>query len=139
MRAKHFSLKEMKSGRIVHLEDLKGTPLLLTFWTSWCPDSYEDLLKKQALYERVDPKRLQMLMINVIGRERKESDPKVFIEKNGFTFPVVIDDGKKVYDAYQCEGVPSTFVLNEQQEIVRSYGEKATFLDIMEGIHAVIS
>ncbi|MDA3130146.1 TlpA disulfide reductase family protein [Aliibacillus thermotolerans] len=139
MQAMKFSLKEMNNDHIVHLEDLKGTPILLTFWTSWCPDSAFDLMKKQALYEHMDPNRLKMLMINVIGREREANSPQKFIEKNGFTFPVVMDEGRKTYDAYGCEGVPSTFILNERLEIVHSYGEKATFIEIMEGVNQVIN
>lgn len=139
MEAINFSLKCMNSGEIVHLIDYKGKPIILTFWVSWCPDCIRDLRAKQTLYESMDKDKLTFLSINVLGREAEDGAGKKFIEENNYTFPVLLDEGRKYYDLYECEGVPTTFLINENFEIVEKYGDKTPMSEIMIGIGKLLS
>lgn len=140
MQAPQFQLKEMSSGVEWSLEQLKGKPVLLTFWASWCPDSSADLVQKNRFYEQMnEDSPLQFVTINVTGRERREEDPKTYVENNNYRFPVLQDEGVDTYRRYKCEGVPSTFIIDEQGEIVAQYGDKASFIDIMQSLQKVNS
>ncbi|RSL33762.1 TlpA family protein disulfide reductase [Salibacterium salarium] len=139
MQAPEFELEDMFDQKQVQLKDFKGTPIMLTFWASWCPDSKKDLAQKQAFYDNLDDTKLQFLTINVTGREGKVEDAASFMKCSNYTFPVLRDNNTKTYDRYQCMGVPTTFILDEELNIINRYNDKATFLDIMNGIKSLIN
>jgi peroxiredoxin len=136
--APDFSLPILNSDHSWSLADASKKVTMLTFWTSWCPDSQRDLQAKHTLYQSMDTKSMEMVMIHVTGR-----DPTVnvasFLKENGYTFPVLRDDGTKVYDLYQCMGVPTTIVLNEKKEVAFIYHDKATIMDIMKGVASLLN
>ncbi|SDH05900.1 Peroxiredoxin [Alteribacillus persepolensis] len=138
MTAPDFKLKKMNTNDVIHLRSYQGKPMLLTFWASWCPDSQVDLLHKQRFYDHLDKNQLHFLTINVTGRERAAEAAQQLIEREGYTFPVLLDEGTAIYDRYQCMGVPTTFILDAKQEIVNRFNDNAKFIDIMKGLHRVM-
>lgn len=139
MNAPDFQLQDIYSETTHQLDEWKGKPLILTFWASWCPDSMKDLHYKHLFYEQMDKEVMGFLTINVTGREGKEEDAVQFLEKTGYSFPVLKDNGTQVYDAYKCMGVPTTFLLDGNLEIQQSYSDKASFPEIVQGIHQLMN
>ncbi|MFC0470228.1 TlpA disulfide reductase family protein [Halalkalibacter kiskunsagensis] len=137
-QAPYFSLPILNSEHSWSLADASKKVTMLTFWTSWCPDSKRDLHAKHTLYQSMDTQNMEMVMIHVTGR-----DPGVnvasFLRENEYTFPVLRDEGTMVYDLYQCMGVPTTVLLNEKKEVAFMYHDKATIMDIMKGVAFLIS
>jgi cytochrome c-type biogenesis protein len=41
-----------------------------------------------------------------------------FMEKNGYDFPVLVDDSNATSAAYGVSGIPSTFVIGRDEQIV---------------------
>lgn len=138
MLAIDFSLRTMDSNEAITLSDYKGKPIMLTFWVSWCPDCRRDLQNKQLFYDSIDKEQLVFLTINVLGREVEEGAGEKFMKENGYTFPVLLDEGRKYYDLYECQGAPTTILINENGEIVARYGDKAPFSEIMIGLSQLI-
>ncbi|UOE92280.1 TlpA disulfide reductase family protein [Alkalihalobacillus sp. LMS39] len=138
MVAPPFSLHELHTNNVVSLADYKGKPVMLTFWASWCPDSMKDLHQKNQLFETMDKEKLHFLTVNVTGREGKAEDGPRYIQEQSYRFPVLLDEGTKTYDAYRCMGVPTTVLLNEKQEIIATYNDKSSFIDIMKGVSYLV-
>lgn len=130
-RASSFSLIEYGTNREVALDDFNGRFVILTFWVSWCPDCLRDLPKKQKLYDALKSNEdLAFLTINVTGREGDPDDGIRFIEQHDFTFPVLRDTELAVYDAYNCNSVPYTLLLNRKHEIVKRFDDRSSFIEI---------
>ncbi len=138
MKAPDFKLKKMNNEEEVSLQSFKGKPIMLTFWTSWCPDSQKDLHMKDQFFRSIQSDRLVFITINVTGREGSKEDGKSFIEKQEYTFPVLIDEGTKVYDAYRCMGVPTTVLINKEHEIVATFGDKASLTEILKHVGQIL-
>lgn len=138
MQAPAFSLTAYGSDQKVSLEDFPGKNIMLTFWASWCPDCHRDIPYKQRLYESMDNDNMIMLSINVTGREGAEDDGLKFIDNHGFTFPVLRDEGTKIYDAYRCTSVPQTLLINQNQEIQYRFDEHDDFLAIFQALAKMI-
>jgi peroxiredoxin len=139
MKAPDFSLKEARTGKTVRLSDFAGKPVLLTFWVSWCPDCQRDLPQKEAFYRTMNKDALGFLTINATGREAAPDDGIRFIEDQKLTFPVLLDDGLKTYEAYGCTCVPSTFIIDADGNIVQRFGDKAAFYEIVEALGPLLS
>ncbi|GAE34621.1 peroxiredoxin family protein [Halalkalibacter akibai] len=137
-QAPMFSLPSQQDGSVWSLEKASSKITMITFWTSWCPDSQKDLLAKQKLFESLHSNEMEMVMIHVSGR-----DPDVnlsqFLGENHFTFPVLLDEGTKVYDRYHCMGVPTTVLVNTNKDIAFVYHDKSTIMDIMNGVASLLN
>ncbi|MBU8907314.1 TlpA disulfide reductase family protein [Desertibacillus haloalkaliphilus] len=138
MQAPPFTLREYHTDTYKSLSDYKGQAVMVTFWASWCPDSIRDLAQKAQFYQSMQTDKLAFLTINVTGREGHDEDGATFIKEHNYTFPVLFDEGTKVYDRYRCMGVPTTVLINEQQEIVATYNDRAAFIDIIKGVGKLI-
>ncbi|MEK4564919.1 TlpA disulfide reductase family protein [Alkalihalobacillus sp. FSL R5-0424] len=137
-QAQTFSLRHAITEDEYTLSSYLGKAVMLTFWTSWCPDSRVDLSLKQRLYQSMDHSKLEMLMINVSGRERMNNVGN-FVKEQGYTFPVLLDDGRTVYDQFKCAGVPTTVCINADGQIVATLGEQATFQDVTNAIATLLA
>ncbi|AIC94553.1 MULTISPECIES: TlpA disulfide reductase family protein [Shouchella] len=134
----NFKLNKLGSGERWELEkEAKGRPVMLTFWTSWCPDSYKDLAAKRALYQTMDQDQLCFVTINVTGREG-EVDLQEWLKQHNHHFLVLKDDGTTVYDQFGCEGVPTTVLLNKELLVVNRFGENASIASIMASLTTIV-
>lgn len=139
MNAPSFSLIEYGTNQYISLDDFTGQNVMLTFWASWCLDCHRDLPHKQRLYTSMTGKNIIMLTINVTGREGVKDDGLKFIENHGFTFPVLRDKGTKTYDAYQCNSVPQTILLDRDHEIKYRFDDQDDFIDIFQALGKLIN
>ena len=124
-------------GRNVKLSDYLGKPIVLNFWASWCGPCRSEMPEFQEVYEDMKDE-VQFLMVNATASEGSISDAKAFIQRYGYTFPVVYDTTAEALYTYGIEAFPTTYFLSATGEpIARVVGaiNKATLL---QGI-AIIS
>lgn len=137
MQAPNFRLMD-KNNQIWSLENYNSEVVLITFWVTWCPDCLKDLPQKNRLYEAMDASKLDIVMIHVTGRDVGVEHAIDFLAEQKFSFPVLFDERTKVYDQYGCTGVPTTFILNKNREIVGRYDERSTFIEIFTKLSELI-
>ncbi|WP_026689539.1 TlpA disulfide reductase family protein [Alteribacter aurantiacus] len=138
MQAPELQVKNPDTNEPILLENYKGKALLLTFWVSWCPDSMRDLPNKEQLYKAMETNQLDLLMINVTGREGEQDAGINYYKENHFTAPLGLDTGTKTYDSYRCMSVPTTFLLDKNHNIVASFNDKAPFQEILGSLSRVL-
>jgi len=75
-------------GDIFRLSDLKGQPVWLNFWGSWCPPCRAEMPELQAAWEVLEPQGLVM-----IGASMREDprDSVAYADRLGATFPITVD------------------------------------------------
>ncbi len=108
-----FSLKDL-SGKTWTFSDLRGKVVLVNFWATWCPPCRKEMPDLETLYERFAPQGLVILGIS--DEEAAKVDP--FIKDRKVTFPVLLDPGRKVNEAFIVEGIPKTFIYDRQGKLV---------------------
>ncbi len=99
---------QSNDGQTVQLSDLRGRPVLLNFWATWCPACRTELPALQAAYERYG-EQVTFLAVDV-----KESPDTVasFVSPFGLTFPVLLDEQGQVSDRlYQVRGIPTSLFI----------------------------
>lgn len=73
-------------NHVVALADMKGSPLLLNFWATWCPPCVEEMPMLSAFYEQAQAHGWQML-----GLAIDQVDPvKTFLRKRPVSYPIAI-------------------------------------------------
>lgn len=139
MAAPEFELKDIYGEKTYRLEDFKGKPLLLTFWVSWCPDCNRDLEAKRTLYDAMNTSALEVVMINVPGREADKNAGLAHYKEKEYPFLSLQDDGQKVYDKYQCMTVPTTVIIDKNGAVEAKFHDKASIQDMMPAIANVVT
>lgn len=132
-----FELPYINNSKTYQLEKDLGKVIVLTFWASWCPDCGKDLPKKEQLFQTMDHEKVVMITVNVTGRERSKEDA-IHYTKEFLTQPTLSDYGRNIYDLYECNGVPSTIIIDQRGTIHAQFGDQAPFLEIVKKIGELI-
>ncbi|WP_349408401.1 TlpA disulfide reductase family protein [Pseudalkalibacillus sp. SCS-8] len=134
-----FSLRNLKTDEIVSLSDFEGKPVIIQFWVSWCPDCMRELPLLEQFYKSMRTDEIVILTIHVTGREGSDEQRDAFIQKNGITLPVLIDNGTEVYDQFDCHSVPTTILLDADHQMKARYTDKDKFQDILYGVSRLLA
>jgi peroxiredoxin len=108
-----FTLSDLQ-GRTWHLRDLRGKVVLVNFWATWCPPCRKEMPDLDALYNKFKDQGFVVLAIS--DEEAAKVTP--FITGNKITYPVMLDPGRKVNDAFVVEGIPKSFVYDRSGKMV---------------------
>lgn len=104
-----FALDDL-DGNPVRLSDLRGRPVVLTFFASWCfPCQKEMPVLQEAWEEREDEFTAVAVSYDDLARDSRQ-----FVEDLGVTFPVLLDVDDVVRDRYGLRGIPQTFFVDER-------------------------
>ena len=117
-----FSLERVDDGQPLSLEALRGKPLVVNFWATWCePCKMEHgVLTRGAKAFGED--------VNFVGIVYEDEKPKIdaFLARYGSGYPALMDHGGKTAIAYGVTGVPETFFIDAQGKIVSKYAGPVT-------------
>ena len=98
-------------GRVIKLSSLKGKPVLLNFWATWCTNCRVEMPAIQAAWERHHADDLQVLAIDF--RESDVAAQRRFLQEVGAKFPSVLDPDGKIADAYGVSvGLPASVFID---------------------------
>ncbi|MCB0209077.1 MAG: TlpA family protein disulfide reductase [Anaerolineae bacterium] len=99
-------------GETMRLSDLKGKPVILNFWATWCGPCRSEFPEFQkAAVDNAD--RLVILGINNTSADNPNAIPE-FLDEMGITFPILLDSDREVVDAYNILGLPTTIFIDDQ-------------------------
>lgn len=96
-------------GNSVQLSDLRGRPVILYFWATWCGSCTFDMPIMETFYQQETGSGLVVLAVNVGQSEITVRD---FIAEGGYTFPVGLDGNMDVGRTYRLLGFPSTYFID---------------------------
>lgn len=98
----------------VALGELRGTPVVLNFWASWCIPCKEEapFLAASARAHRRD---VAFLGIDI---QDFESDARRFLDKLDVPYPSIRDGTPTTHKAYGLTGVPETYYVDAEGRIV---------------------
>lgn len=132
--APDFALADL-DGNPLHLSELRGRPVVLNFWASWCGPCVEEfpLLRDAAERHAADG----LVVIGIVYQDRSEA-ARDFMARNGAFWPAAMDPGERVATAYGILGPPETFFIGRDGTIAaRQFGQfSAASLD--EKLAAII-
>lgn len=103
-----FALERLDGTRITFPSALRGKVVALRFWATWCPYCTPEMRAIEPIYRRHRGEGLVVLAVNV-RQDRKTA--KVFAEKLGISYDVLLDESGDVARKYGVTGLPITFFI----------------------------
>lgn len=111
-KAPDFKLTTL-DGKTVELSKLRGKPVFIDFWATWCEPCRRALPHTQKLAEKYG-KDAHILAINI----REDADTiREFLQNNQYTFTVPMDTDGAVATQYGVRGIPHFVLINAQGKI----------------------
>lgn len=125
-------------GKTHTLSDYKGKTVFLNFWATWCPPCRAEMPEIQNLYENYQSSGDDSVVILGVagpgmGSEKSVDGIKDFLKKNGYTYPVVMDDTGNVFMEYGVYSYPTTFMINKDGNVF-GYASGQLSEDVMKNI-----
>jgi thiol-disulfide isomerase/thioredoxin len=99
------------------LEELRGTPVLVNFWGSWCPPCHQEMPGIVEAHGDFGD-RVQFLGIDILD---SRPDARAFIAEYGMAFPSLFDPPDAIKDSLGRQGQPITLFYRANGEVFTSY------------------
>jgi cytochrome c biogenesis protein CcmG, thiol:disulfide interchange protein DsbE len=112
--APDFSLQRLGGGSDVDLAALRGSPIVLNFFASWCSDCQGELAGFAKFAKSESPN------VDVIGVDTNDANTKNAIhllERAGAAYPVAVDPLGKLALRYLIQALPVTYFIDSDGRI----------------------
>jgi peroxiredoxin len=116
-RAPEFTAVDLASGDTVRMADLRGQVVLLNIWATWCAPCREEMPSMQRLHDELGGQGLRIVAVSI--DEADSATVAAFQREYQLTFQILHDRSRAIERIYQTTGVPESFVLNRNGEIVK--------------------
>jgi peroxiredoxin len=109
-RAIDFQLQTV-DGKTVSLSALRGSPVLLNFWATWCPPCKLEMPFLQQIFDIWTARGLVLLTVDA---GENADTIKSFMTDLNLSMPVLMDADGKVAKAYSITAIPTTFFIDNE-------------------------
>jgi cytochrome c biogenesis protein CcmG, thiol:disulfide interchange protein DsbE len=110
-----FTLSALGGGAPVSLSSLRGKPVVLNFFASWCPDCRAEL---DAVAGEARAAHGKVAFAGIDSNESSEATATKLLAQAGAAYPVGLDADAKVASAYLVEALPVTYFLDAEGKVV---------------------
>lgn len=107
--APDFQLQDIE-GQTVILSNLRGNPVILNFWATWCGWCVVEMPYLQEIFSDWQDKGLVILAIN---KGETHAEAQEFMEINSLSFTALLDTDEAVSLKYGVSGIPVTIFIDK--------------------------
>ncbi len=105
-------------GNKYKLSDLRGKPVVINFWATWCGWCKVEMPAFQQMYEKYGD-RVQFMMVDMTdGQSETVAAGQKFISEQGYTFPVYFDTMYEAAYAYYVTSLPATYFVDAEGNLI---------------------
>lgn len=102
-------------GQTHTLADCQGKVVFLNFWTTWCPWCIKEMPDIEELYHELGENAGDVLILGVASPlksdDRDVAGITAFLEENGWTYPVLMDETNQLLSAFGIDAFPMSFFI----------------------------
>lgn len=99
----------------VELAELRGTPVVLNYWASWCVPCREEAPLLERGWRGARDRGVLFVGLNM---QDVTEDARDFLDRFGLTFPNVRDPSNATARRWGVTGIPETFFVSRRGDVV---------------------
>ena len=111
MPAPEIDLPRLQGGS-VKLSGLRGHPVVVTFWGTWCPPCREEFPELVAAHRKYREAGLEVLAVNQRDQELRTRDVQSFVQQHSVEFIVALDARGQSRRSFRLIALPTTVFID---------------------------
>lgn len=127
--APDFNLLDVHTNLSVKLSSLRGKPVFVNFWGTWCPPCRAEMPEMQRLYDKY-PGQLEIVGVSMGPRDYPEQ-VKNFVDQYKYPWTFIHDPDYAIATTYQVAAIPSSYFI-DKNGVIKAVQVGGMNLDIME-------
>jgi len=110
-------------GQLVSLQELRGKAVLVNLWASWCPPCVAEMPGLQALYDKVDKRKVAFVLISL---DENPAKAQRLIQRRGYTMPVYFPTAP-LPTPFDTQSIPTTVLLGPDGQVAARHEGMADY------------
>lgn len=102
-------------GKKVKLSDLRGQPVMINFWATWCAPCKAEM---PAIVDAYEARKEAGLVVLGVNAEETAQQAAKFMQQYAMQFPVVLDSRGEIQQLYMVRGLPTSIFIDPDGRIV---------------------
>ena len=133
-----IDLPTLNGGR-VKLSELKGHPVVITFWGTWCPPCREEFPQLVAAQKQYRDAGLVVLAVNERDQELTTKAVQDFVNEFGVDFPVALDSRGRTRRNFRLVGLPTTIFLDAAGVIRAVHPGPISHVELSDALAVIVA
>jgi peroxiredoxin len=133
--APDFSLPDL-NGKLVKLSELRGQPVLINFWATWCIPCKQEMPAIDAAYQAHKDQGFTVLAIEI---EEPADEVTQYVQDLKLTFTPLLDRDPRVFDRYGVRAMPSSFFIDRQGKVSAVHFGPLTNQQLEDNLQAILA
>ncbi len=132
-----FSLSSVVDGTPITSDSYKEKVLLVTFFATWCKPCMQEVVILKQLQSDLGPRGFSVVALSI-----DEAGPGIvskLVKIRQINYPVAMATRAIIHDFGDFSGIPTSFLVNRQGHVVRSYTGFISPKRITQDIKALLS
>lgn len=127
-----------RDGNPVKLSDLRGKPVILNFWASWCGPCQSEMPDFQKAYETYGDD-VHFMIVNVTDGSRETVETaRAYVDGQGYTFPIYFDTTLEAAILYGASAIPLSVFMDAEGRYVAHASGALSAATLQKGIGMIL-
>jgi thiol-disulfide isomerase/thioredoxin len=127
-----------RDGNPVKLSDLRGKPVILNFWASWCGPCQSEMPDFQKAYETYGDD-VHFMIVNVTDGSREAVETaRAYVDGQGYTFPIYFDTTLEAAILYGASAIPLSVFMDAEGRYVAHASGALSAATLQKGIGMIL-
>ncbi|SKA69776.1 TlpA family protein disulfide reductase [Desulfobaculum bizertense] len=115
-QAEYLGETDVKSLQKMIAES-KGTPVLVSFWASWCPPCRREVPVLKSLRDELTEEQLKIVSISL---DQSRDDAKKFVAEQKMNYPAYAG-GMDFVEEYEISGIPRVLIFDAKGKLAADH------------------
>jgi peroxiredoxin len=113
-----LALPRLGDGALVRLDALRGRPVLVNFWATWCKPCEDEMPAMERLYAALRADGFELLAVSVdVG----DAEVTAFRERLALSFPILRDPDRNEATRWQSLRFPESWLVGPDGRIAARF------------------